>query len=144
MARRGRRKLRRGARDAAERAWLEASLRQGGVQLEPFVEVLEECAVHGRVAEDGACRLGPPRRLECDAHGAWRASRALAPGELAPSVADALEREARRVGEALARAGYFGPFGVDAYRYRLDGAEAWQPRSEVNARYTLGWRAPAE
>ena len=42
-----------------------------------------------------------------------------------------------------AAAGYFGPFGVDAYTYRDRLARATcdllQPRSEVNARYSMGF-----
>ena len=44
------------------------------------------------------------------------------------------------LGEALAGAGYFGPFGIDAYRYRdRAGALRLQPRSEINARYSMGF-----
>ena len=51
--------------------------------------------------------------------------------------------EAERVAAALSAAGYFGPFGVDAYTYReRGGAIALQPRSEINARYTMGFAAP--
>ena len=51
-----------------------------------------------------------------------------------------LASEAKRVGEALAAAGYFGPFGVDAYSYRGPlNAIHLQPRSEINARYSMGF-----
>jgi hypothetical protein len=46
------------------------------------------------------------------------------------------------VGVALAHAGYFGPFGIDAYRHRaLDGSHATilNPLSEINARFTMDW-----
>jgi len=47
------------------------------------------------------------------------------------------------VGEALVRIGYFGPFGVDAYLYRRSTEDAedprWNLRSEINARYSMGW-----
>jgi hypothetical protein len=62
-----------------------------------------------------------------------------------PASADAptgprLLEEARRVGLALAQAAYFGPFGVDAFTYRdRAGALQLQPRSEINARYTMGF-----
>ena len=43
---------------------------------------------------------------------------------------------------ALLPAGYFGPFGVDAYTYRgRAGASVFQPRSEINARYSMGFAA---
>ena len=41
---------------------------------------------------------------------------------------------------ALRGEGYFGPFGVDAYSYRdAAGALRLQSRSEINARYTMGF-----
>ena len=52
-----------------------------------------------------------------------------------------LEEAAARAGEALARAGYHGPFGIDAFRYRsAPGApERLNPLSEINARFTMDW-----
>ena len=45
-----------------------------------------------------------------------------------------------RVAVALAGSGYFGPFGIDAFTYRnADGTVALQPRSEINARYSMGF-----
>lgn len=48
---------------------------------------------------------------------------------------------AREVGHALRERGYFGPFGVDAYLYRLRSLDTpcWNLRSEINARYSMGW-----
>jgi hypothetical protein len=43
------------------------------------------------------------------------------------------------VGTALRGAGYVGPFGIDAWRYRReDGAVALNPLGEINARMTFG------
>ena len=53
----------------------------------------------------------------------------------------ALLAEAHRVAEALFAADYFGPFGVDAYFYRDRGDIRLQPRSEINARYSMGFAA---
>ena len=56
--------------------------------------------------------------------------------------ARALRREVERVGAALHEAGYFGPFGVDAFTWRdRAGALRLQPRSEVNARWSMGFAA---
>ena len=42
----------------------------------------------------------------------------------------------------LREAGYFGPFGVDAFAWEDElGARRFQPRCEVNARYSMGWAA---
>jgi hypothetical protein len=52
---------------------------------------------------------------------------------------EALLEAAHGAAAALAAAGYFGPFGVDAYRYAAAGVMAYNPRSEINARYSMGW-----
>ena len=80
-------------------------------------------------------------KQHCDARGAWISSERLGAAEGPRSLVP----EAERVAAALSAAGYFGPFGVDAYTYRVrsgDGTtEALQPRSEINARYTMGFAA---
>ena len=41
---------------------------------------------------------------------------------------------------ALREAGYFGPFGIDAFRWLdVNGARRWNPRGEINARYSMGF-----
>ena len=50
-----------------------------------------------------------------------------------------LIRTVEQVGEALRRAGYVGPFGVDAWRYRDEsGTVRLNPLGEINARMTFG------
>ncbi len=141
VAGRGRRKLRHAALDESDWNWLRASLRQGGLQLEPWVEVEAEFTIHGELGAQGSLHLGPPRIQLTDSHGAWRESREARADELQAVEAARFSAEAQRVAEALRRAGYFGPFGVDGFRYRsTPSAELrLQVRSEVNARYTMGW-----
>ena len=56
----------------------------------------------------------------------------------------ALTRTVEQVGEALRRAGYVGPFGVDAWRYRDErGTVRLNPLGEINARMTFGLVARA-
>jgi hypothetical protein len=44
-----------------------------------------------------------------------------------------------QTGEALQRAGYRGPFGIDAFVHRAaDGSTALHPLCEINARMTFG------
>jgi hypothetical protein len=149
---RGRRRLHPGARAPEDEAWLVASLRDcGGLQVEPWVERELDCALHGWLDVDGRCTLGQPTLQELDEAGVWRAS-ALAPaGTLSAAEAAALTGEALRTARALHEAGYFGPFGLDAFRWRAPGGQVhFQPRCELNARYSMGWatglgafRAPA-
>ncbi len=125
-------------------AFVRAGLAEGGVQIEPNVSIVAEFAIHGLVGPDGAFMLGPVVRQRCDARGAWASSERIAP-EAAPAE---LAAEAARVAGAMTSARYFGPFGVDAYTYRVRleadsgdaaGAVLLQPRSEINARYTMGF-----
>ena len=55
-----------------------------------------------------------------------------------------LEEVVQSVGQALRRAGYTGPFGLDAWHYRRpDGSTAFHPLGEINARMTFGLVARA-
>ncbi|MDB4938406.1 MAG: hypothetical protein JWP87_5378 [Labilithrix sp.] len=127
----------------ADLAFVRAGLAEGGVQIEPNVAIVAEYAVHGMLDERGSLALGRLVRQQCDARGAWVSTVAVAsptPGELA--ISDALAAEAERASAALTREGYFGPFGVDAYTYRGEGDRvALQVRSEINARYSMGFAA---
>ena len=134
---RGRRKLRVADRLPADQSWVDASLRSGeGLQVEPWVERVFDCALHGWLDETGEVTLGEPTLQEVDDTGAWQSSRLAHDDELTASELERLRNEAQRVAGALSGAGYFGPFGIDAFRY---GANDFQPRSEINARYSMGW-----
>jgi hypothetical protein len=125
----------------AHLAFIGSGLARGGLQIEPNVAIEEEYAVHAFLPWRGPAVVGAVVGQRCDARGAWLATEPLASTPLA--IADAPERlaeECRRVANALAAAGYFGPFGVDAYSYRDDkGVLCLQPRSEINARYSMGF-----
>ena len=109
-----------------------------GLQIEPNVSIEREFGLHGLVAHDGTFRLGAIVRQRCDARGAWLSTELLDPPDAALEAA--LRAEAARVAIALAGSCYFGPFGVDAFTYRnADGTVALQPRSEINARYSMGF-----
>jgi hypothetical protein len=138
---RGRRKLRPGSISAADQGWIDASLRGGdGLQVEPFVARALDCALHGWLTAEGECTLGAPTVQQLDGSGAWQGTTLAEPGVLAVHELDALQTAARQTAEALHRAGYFGPFGVDAFRWRTPAGEVrFQPRCELNARYSMGW-----
>lgn len=138
---RGRKKLRAGEQSAAERAWLAASFRTGdGLQVEPWVARELDCALHGWLTQSGALTLGQPTLQEVDEHGAWVSTSVAPAGALGPDEFTQLSREANRAALALHRAGYFGPFGIDGFRWRdARGQLHFQPRSELNARYSMGW-----
>ncbi len=140
FAGRGRRKVTSGALGDDDLRWIDASIDLGGVQIEPLVAIDREFALHAALDADGALLLGAPTVQRCDAYGAWIATDLAMPGDLADDEIAALERETRGVAAALTIAGYFGPFGVDAYRWRdASGVLRFNARSEVNARYSMGY-----
>jgi hypothetical protein len=135
FAGRGQRRLR-AAPSADDLNWISASLRQGGLLREAELPVVEEFSIHGYV-DPGELLLGSPVRFSTDAFGApaGHAAAVLDAGDLAASLAHA----ASRVASHLADLGYFGPFGVDAFRWRSDDGSVLNPVSDVNARFTLAW-----
>ena len=136
MTGRNQRVVRRPCIDDEEARFLVAGLAQGGVQIEPNVAIDRELALHGMLRADGGFDLGQLVWQRCDARGAWVSSERV----VAPVEGARMREELRVVAVALHGAGYFGPFGVDAYVYRgPDGALAFQPRSEINARYSMGF-----
>jgi hypothetical protein len=138
MAGRGQRVVDPAGPTEADLAFVRAGLREGGVQIEPDVAIVDEFAIHGVIGQGGDVTLGPTVKQRCDTQGAWVSSELASPEQAPPE----LPREAERVAAALTASRYFGPFGVDAYTYRRHGGDALialQPRSEINARFTMGF-----
>lgn len=139
---RGRRRLNSGPPTAAELAWLVASLAKGPLVIEPWVEVTAEFTRSGLVRVDGSVDLSGPCFQETTTTGAWTRTARAGAGEVARADDDELGRAVEAAGQALASAGYHGPFGIDAFRYR-DPSNASRtilnPMSEINARYTMDW-----
>lgn len=137
----GRGKLRAhgGALAPHTRAFLTPAELQLGVVLEPHVEITLEVSLHALLAPGGSLVVGAPCVQQVD-RGRFVSVRPAAPGELHASEATALEATLTRLADASRRAGYFGPLGVDAYRYvGPDGQSRWNPCGELNARYTMGF-----
>lgn len=143
FAGRGQRRVTRGLLDPAARAWAATSLGPapyGGLQVEPWVERRGDYSLHGHVARGGAVRLGQPCIQSCDARGVYLGASLAREGDLDGDERRLLVEAALAAGDALARAGYFGPFGIDAFRWEdARGALRWNPRCEINARYTMAW-----
>lgn len=139
FAGRGQRRLSREL-SADDRRWLADSLRQGGLLGEPWLEIEREVCLHGVVEPGAPLRLGRPCWQHTDAQRAWRGSTRVRPGELTAEAEHALLASAEHAAGALSDAGYFGPFGVDAYFWRTpSGASRFNPLGELNARYTMGF-----
>jgi hypothetical protein len=137
---RGRRRIASGAPDAGELAWLIASLRSGPLVIEPWVEVTREFTRSGWVTAGGEVSLSAPCLQSVAANGAWTGTERDEEHLTRRSEDEQLAAMFERAGRALAAHGYFGPFGIDAYRHRTaDGREALNPLSEINARFTMDW-----
>jgi phosphoribosylaminoimidazole carboxylase (NCAIR synthetase) len=122
------------AAEEIDHGFVRTGIAEGGVQIEPNVTIEEEHAVHAMLAEDGALAIAGVVTQRCDARGAWLGA---VPFTGPADVRERLEAEAARVARALSASGYFGPFGIDAFTY--DGGRL-NPRSEINARYTMSFR----
>jgi hypothetical protein len=141
FAGRGRLRLDPARRDDVSERWIAASFAGGeGVEIAPWVERAGDFAHHGFLASDGMLTLGVPTTQRCDDTGAWIESARASLDELSSAERRALHEAAEGAAAALAQAGYFGPFGVDAFRWRDErGAPRFLARCEINARYSMGW-----
>ncbi|MBK8177492.1 MAG: hypothetical protein IPK67_01010 [Planctomycetes bacterium] len=142
---RGRRRLAAGRPSESELAWLAASLRIGPLVIEPWVTVTVEYTRSAWVGPRGEVSISPPCFQATTAHGAWTRTELAERGGVGREDDRRLEEMVEAAGRALFTAGYFGPFGIDAYRHRRpDGAgegvaSVLNPMSEINARFTMDW-----
>jgi hypothetical protein len=134
----GRRLVTPGALTGDDAVWANRAIRDG-LQVEPWVEREGDFAQHGHVSRRGEIVIGRACSQRCTRLGQWLTSEIALPHELNKRERALVEAEALGAGRALAAAGYFGPFNVDAFRYRWRGQTAFNPRCEINARYTMGW-----
>lgn len=141
---RGHRRVGAGVVRDVDVAWVDAALRKtGGVEITPWLERVADFALHG-VVESDQLRLGPATVQEVDTNGTWRSSRPAATDELDARELAALHAAAHEVAAELVDVGYFGPFGIDAFRYRIaQGRTAFCACCDVNARLTMGFAAAA-
>jgi hypothetical protein len=120
-------------------SWVDASFERDGLLVEPLVSITFEVSLHGFVWPDGHHELGRVCAQQVSERGAFRGVRLAEPGELGPEATRAFQERGTTTALALHGAGYFGPFGIDGYRYTLDGSEGFCALGELNARYTLGF-----
>jgi hypothetical protein len=138
FAGRGQRRIDGGGATENDRAWIRASLERGALYLEPRVAIALEVGLHGLLDEGGRCRRGEPT-VQSVVDGAWKETRRARRGEIDDGERRALFAIFDRVAIALHAAGYFGPFGIDAYRYLEADRARFCALSEINARYSMGW-----
>jgi phosphoribosylaminoimidazole carboxylase (NCAIR synthetase) len=122
-----------------QESWVALSLGRDGLLLEPLVEPVLEVSLHGFVWRGGSFRLGRVCVQDVSARGTFRGLRLAGPGELGEEEQAAFWQHAELTARALHGAGYFGPFGIDGYRYHDADRQRFCALGEINARYTLGF-----
>jgi len=126
--------------DASTRGFCLRSLARGeGLQVEPWVERLADFGKHAYLTRRGELLTAAAREQRCDAMGRF-VGMSSQPPQLSAAEDELLHSEVTKTAAALVAAGYCGPFGIDAFRYRRsDAALAFNPRCEINARFTMGY-----
>ena len=113
--------------------------------VEPWLDRIDEAGLQWDVPRSGAPRLIGVTPLLCDAAGRYRGSGFGTDAATLAQWQDAVE-VSRRAAARVQQAGYFGPLGIDAMRYRdAEGEVRLRPLQDINARWTmgriaLGWR----
>lgn len=115
----------------------------GGAVLEPLCDRIADYGVCAFSTVDGV-DLRSIHRLDNDARdgrflGASLAADPTRPLGLSETDRDLLVRTTTFVGDRLQAAGYSGPFGVDAFSYRLGATVVMHTLCEINVRLTMGW-----
>jgi hypothetical protein len=115
----------------------------GALLFEPWLDRVLDTGVCATIDRAGRVTAAPPHTLISDERGGFRGIELAAPA-LAPDERAALDRAVTACGAKLARLGYAGPFGVDAFAYRdAAGERRFHALCELNARHTFGHVARA-
>lgn len=123
-----------------ERRWIErVCTTYGGVEFVPWVERLADFGLHGYVDASGLVTLGEPTVQRCSPSGTWISTERADDDDFATGERDALVESAKRCARFLIESGYFGPFGIDAFRWREGRNEHFHALCDLNARYSMGW-----
>jgi len=110
--------------------------RHGALLFEPWMERTEDFGVSALLVESGL-RIVGVHRQRVDAKGQFLGIDLEA--GLDAKDRDRLVETTESVANALRRAGYVGPFGIDAWKYRReDGVVVLNSLGEINARMTFG------
>jgi len=109
--------------------------RHGPLLFEPWMDRAEDFGV--------SALLGPDRLKIVGIHGQKIDRKGqFAEIDLHPALSsqdrDRLLETTEAVAEKLRDAGYAGPFGIDAWRYRTEAGTVLNPLGEINARMTFG------
>ena len=121
--------------------WLNARF-PAGLYVEPWVERLDEASLQFDIfATDGSptVTLVGVTGLKNDSRGQYAGSVIRGNDESTLLEWDVAIEHGMKVCQAAANAGYFGPLGIDAFRFQTpDGAVGTRLCNDVNARFTMG------
>lgn len=136
VAGRGQRKIL-GAPSEQDHFWIEKSLRDGPLLIEPWVEIVTEFSQHGWVGMN--VRLGKCGAFQTKHRAIDLSAGAASTQRLNEHTMVSMRARAEQVGHALKASGYVGPFGIDGYMYRDAHGTHLRTLSEINARFCFGW-----
>lgn len=120
--------------------WLQKRL-EDGVYMEPWAELLTEYSVQFDVPRLDATNCAPlflgMTQLLNDHVGRYAGNLLLS--QIGNSELDCMVRHGQLVCEAAQAAGYFGPIGIDGFRFiDQQGNVGFRVCNDINARYTMG------
>ncbi len=132
-----------GADGEAARALARLLARFGVLIFEPWLARAGDLGICAVVRPDGAVEHRAPHTLLTNPRGGF-----LGISQQPPPLSEAehaqLVHTVRAAGAALFRAGYTGPYNLDAFSHRTASGELrLRPLCEINARISFGWIAAA-
>ena len=107
-----------GSLSSRDLQWLCSARKSGPVHLEPWCLRERDLVIHGLIQPAGGAAMvktAPVLVQQCKANGAWIETRPPRAGELDAAWSRELQDHASVIAKAMASAGYFGPFGIDAF-----------------------------
>lgn len=142
FAGRSRKKLRGPELTGRARTWAEASMRGygKGLQVEPLVDIEAELCLHIWIGEGGTYLPGELLLQTVDTMGTFMFARPMTEEDDAGWIEEAMGKALLQLGASAARAGYFGPLGLDGFLWRDDeGRLRLRVASDLNARFSMAW-----
>ncbi len=135
---------------ANELKWIENVItKHGSVIAEPWLEKIADLSAHADILPDGRVHFVGLTRFWTNSGGQYR-------GHIIGRMMDDFDRDTlqkwhhehgwqkelretvMRVGHEVAKSGYFGPIGIDAFVYRRNNEEILRPMIEINPRWSMG------
>jgi hypothetical protein len=132
-----------GPRVAELRTYVTRLIDRGGVVVEPWLDRVLDLGWCGHMGAEGPNVGMGPHTLRCDERGGFLGIDLTPPDALTSAHYRLLEHVVGEIGPALHRAGYAGPYTVDAFVYRDGDRDLLHPLCELNARHTFGHVAHA-